>query len=101
MKKPLITIETTKYYDKWRAKLKDPMAMAQIVARLLRIQNEGFFGDVESVGNGVYELRFHVGAGYRIYFAKKGDSIVLLLCGGNKTSQQDDIKKAYKLAKEL
>ena len=61
----------------------------------------GNFGDVEPVGNGVSELRLHFGAGYRVYFIKRGETIIILLCGGNKTTQQDDITKAKLIAKEI
>lgn len=61
---------------------------------------EGNFGDVEPVGNGVSEFRIHYGLGYRVYFAHKNNKIILLLYGGDKSSQQADIKKAKQLAKE-
>ena len=63
--------------------------------RLARIKS-GNFGDCKFVGNEVYELRIHCGAGYRIYFAKEGRKLILLLCGGNKSSQEKDIRKAKK-----
>jgi putative addiction module killer protein len=61
--------------------------------------NWKIIGDYKSVGGGVYELRFHIGAGYRIYFSCEGDIIILLLCGGDKSSQQQDIKKAMEMIK--
>ncbi len=61
----------------------------------------GNAGDVKAVGEGVYEMRIHTGAGYRIYFVERGLEIVVLLCGGDKSSQQKDIEKAKQLAKEL
>ena len=64
------------------------------------MQNSNF-GDVEPVGNGISELRLHFGAGYRVYFIKKANTIIILLCGGNKTSQKDDIAKAKLIAKEI
>ena len=63
------------------------------MSRLDRLK-EGNFGDHKAVGEGVYELRFFFGSGYRVYFGKSGDKLILLLCGGNKSSQQRDIKKA-------
>lgn len=66
----------------------------RISRRLLQIKEYGHFGDYKSVGNGVYELRFFFGPGYRIYFGFDGDKIVLLLTGGDKSSQDRDIEKA-------
>ena len=76
-----------------------------IARRIRRIEQENFFGDIKSVGGGVSEIRIFVGTGYRLYFTKRGDEIVILLCGGIKTgqnkAQQDDIKLAQELAKEV
>lgn len=82
-------------------KLKNPQAKRAILTRIERIQFEGFFGDTEPVGEGVSELRFHVGAGYRVYYQQTANTIIFLLCGGDKDSQQSDIKKAKQLAKDL
>jgi putative addiction module killer protein len=80
----------------WLDALKDRQAQARLRIRLLRLA-AGNFGDAESVGEGVLELREHVGAGYRVYFGRHGKVVVILLCGGSKKSQQADIKlaKAY------
>lgn len=77
----------------WLAGLKDRQARARIRIRLARVA-VGNFGDVLSVGEGVMELRIDWGAGYRVYFARVGQVIVLLLCGGDKRTQQRDIKRA-------
>ena len=77
----------------WMDNLKDLRAKAKILVRLDRI-SLGNFGDTKSVGEGVSELRIHEGKGYRVYFGREGDEIVLLLCAGNKASQQKDIKLA-------
>lgn len=98
---PIFEIISTEVFDKWLKKLKNAQAKNAILARISRIEIEGFFGDVEPVGEGISELRFHIGAGYRVYYLQKGDTVILLLCGGDKDTQQADIVKAKKIAKEL
>lgn len=80
-------------YRKWLDGLRDIKVKARIQARLLRLEL-GNFGDCKSVGDGVFELRLHFGSGYRVYFGKDGNSVVLLLLGGDKSSQPNDIKTA-------
>jgi len=80
-------------YEDWLQKFTDKKAIAAILSRVDRIQL-GLFGDSESVGDGVHELRIHLGPGYRIYYAQDGKHVYLLLCGGSKRSQKKDIKKA-------
>jgi putative addiction module killer protein len=77
----------------WLRALRDLRARAQIEVRLRRIST-GNFGDSKSVGEGVAELRVDLGAGYRVYYARHGQALVLLLCGGDKGSQQNDITRA-------
>lgn len=77
----------------WLQALKDRQARTRIQARLARVA-VGNFGDVEPVGDGVLELRIDWGPGYRVYFARVGDVVVLLLCGGDKRTQQKDIQRA-------
>jgi len=77
----------------WLQSLKDKQAQAKIRVRLKRLE-AGMFGDCEPVGDGVLELREHLGAGYRLYFGRHGKAIVILLCGGSKKTQQTDIKTA-------
>ncbi len=93
-------IKQTETYRKWEQKLRDRKAKAAIAARLFRLAN-GLLGDVASVGDGINELRIHYGPGYRVYFLKRNNDIILLLCGGNKSTQSRDITVAKKLAKEL
>lgn len=93
----MIPIRQTKTYRRWEQQLKDQRARAAIAARLLRLAN-GLIGDAAPVGGGVSELRIHYGPGYRLYFQWRGDDIVLLLCGGDKSSQSRDIQKALQLA---
>jgi putative addiction module killer protein len=80
-------------FREWLHSLKDLKARAQILVRLDRVLL-GNFGDCGSVGGGVHEFRINLGPGYRIYFAKAGKAIVLLLCGGDKSSQSKDVKIA-------
>ena len=77
----------------WLQALRDIRARAQIEVRLRRV-SAGNFGDCKSVGEGVSELRIDLGAGYRVYYAKHGQTLVILLCGGDKSSQQNDIADA-------
>ncbi|MCK9201214.1 MAG: type II toxin-antitoxin system RelE/ParE family toxin [Gallionella sp.] len=80
----------------WLLSLRDKQVQAKIRIRLKRLE-AGNFGDCEAVGEGVHELREHLGAGYRVYFGRHGHTVVILLCGGSKRSQATDIKtaKAY------
>lgn len=80
----------------WIAGLKDRRASLKIDSRITRIE-QGNFGDHKAVGEGVSELRITEGAGYRVYFGRHGDAIVVLLCGGDKNSQDADIKEAKRL----
>lgn len=96
----MIEIKQTETYFKWEHKLKDQRAKAAIAARVFRLAN-GLLGDVSPVGQGISELRIHYGPGYRIYFKQNGKEIVILLCGGDKSTQSKDIETAKKLAKEL
>lgn len=79
-------------FSNWLLKL-DSKTQDIIIRRLNRVR-EGNFGDCKNLGNEIYELRFFFGSGYRIYFGKEKKTIVILLCGGDKTSQSNDIKKA-------
>ena len=96
----MLTVRQTATFRRWERKLRDQRAKALIAARIFRLAN-GLQGDVKSVGDGIGELRVHFGPGYRIYFKKVGGKIIVLLCGGDKTSQARDIEKAKRLASEL
>ena len=96
----MIHIQTTQTFDVWFANLKDKRAAARIQARIDRAE-DGNFGDCEPVGEGVSEMRIYFGPGYRVYFAQRGKEWVILLAGGDKASQNKDIKAALKLAHEL
>ena len=86
-------ISQTKLYMKWYARLKDRMARMRIAVRIRRMQS-GNSGDVKPVGNGVFELRFNFGPGYRVYYTERGNEIIILLAGGDKSTQQLDIEAA-------
>jgi putative addiction module killer protein len=96
----MIEIKQTETFKKWRMQLKDARALGLIASRLDRL-NFGHVGDAEAVGDGVNELRIHYGPGYRIYFQQRGKTIIILLCGGDKSTQAKDIRAAKRLASEL
>jgi putative addiction module killer protein len=86
-------------FTEWLNAVRDTLAQARIRIRLRQVE-AGNFGDCESVGEGVIELRVHIGAGYRVYCGRHGKAVVLLLCGGDKRSQAADIKRAKELWSE-
>lgn len=94
----MLELQQTEAFRQWRQRLRDERAKAIIAARLNRLAH-GLAGDVEAVGEGISELRIHYGPGYRVYFKQQGQTIIILLCGGNKTSQRKDIAQAKELAK--
>ena len=95
----MIQLKQTETFRKWLVKLKDERARAAIASRLDRL-SYGHAGDAEPVGQGISELRIHYGPGYRVYFQRHGDAIIVLLCGGEKSTQTRDIKAAKRLANE-
>ncbi|MDR3276828.1 MAG: type II toxin-antitoxin system RelE/ParE family toxin [Treponema sp.] len=95
----MIEIRETERYKKWYQKLHDIQAKARIKARIRRL-SLGNRGDCKPIGNGLSELRIHYGQGYRVYFNDTGRGITILLCGGDKSTQQADIENAKKLADE-
>jgi len=96
----MIEIRQTEAYFYWFDNLRDRQARARINARIRRL-SLGNFGDVKPIGEGVSELRIDFGPGYRVYFVQRGQTLVVLLAGGDKRTQDRDIKKALKLAREL
>ncbi|HZL09896.1 MAG TPA: type II toxin-antitoxin system RelE/ParE family toxin [Prolixibacteraceae bacterium] len=94
-------IEKTAEFDKWLRKLKDLRAKAKILFRILKIENDGHFGDCEPVGEGIRELKINYAKGYRVYFNEKDGKIIILLVGGDKSTQQKDIEKAKEILKKL
>ena len=93
-------LRSTKQFDKWFARLKDPSIKTRVLARLDRLEN-GNFGDFSQVGTGLFELRLFFAGGLRIYYTIQEEKVVLLLAGGDKSSQSRDIKKAATLLEEL
>ncbi len=87
-------------FETWLTGLRDRQAQARINARIRRRLSLGNLGDVKPVGSGVSELRIDYGPGYRVYYAQRGKALVLILCGGDKRTQDADIKRAIKLAKD-
>jgi len=94
-------IEKTAEFDKWLRKLKDLRAKAKILFRLQKIEESEYFGDCESVGNGIRELKIDYAKGYRVYFNESDGKIILLLIGGDKSTQQKDIEKAKVILNRL
>lgn len=95
----MIVFKQTETFRKWRLRLRDQRARAAIASRLDRMAY-GLAGDVKPVGQGVSELRIDYGPGYRIYYVKRDETIIILLCGGDKSTQAKDIKTAKRLAAE-
>lgn len=93
-------VRTTDEFDGWLDSLSDAKAQAIVAERLVRVQT-GLFGDHDTVGDGVSELRIHYGPGYRLYYTVRGLIVVIMLCGGIKKTQKRDIKKAKKIATDL
>ena len=94
-------IEKTTEFDKWFRKLNDLRAKAKILLRLQKLENEEHFGDWKSVGNGISELKINYAKGYRIYFKETDGKIIILLIGGDKSTQQKDIEKAKEIWDKL
>lgn len=87
-------IEKTSDFDKWIRKLKDIRAKSKILFRIQKLETDEHFGDCKSVGDGISELRINYAKGYRVYFKEIDNKIVILLIGGEKSTQQKDIEKA-------
>ncbi|MEQ9106850.1 MAG: type II toxin-antitoxin system RelE/ParE family toxin [Limnobacter sp.] len=96
----MIEVRQTAIFLKWFQSLKDRRAKARIQVRIDRLET-GHFGDVEAVGEGVCELRIFYGPGYRVYFTKKNSVVVILLSGGDKSTQKADISNAKEIARQL
>jgi putative addiction module killer protein len=95
----MFTVRRTAMFDDWLRRLGDRRAMGRITSRILRAE-DGNLGDTKSVGDGVNEMRIDYGPGYRLYFIREGQMIIVLLCGGDKSTQPGDISEAKRLAME-
>ena len=93
----MFEVVQTSEFETWLKRLKDVRGRARIIRRLDRLA-QGNPGDVRPIGKGLSELRLDVGPGYRVYYLQDGDTLILLLCGGDKSTQQKDIDKAHELA---
>ena len=96
----MIEVRQTDVFAAWFANLRDREARARITVRIRRL-SLGNPGDVKPVGSGVSEMRIDYGPGYRVYFIRRGDTVVVLLCGGDKRTQDRDIARARELAREI
>ena len=96
----MIEIRQTLVFECWLDSLTDRVAVSRITQRIVRLRN-GLMGDIKPVGGGISEMRIDHGPGYRVYFVQKGNVLIILLCGGDKRSQDRDIAKAKALATEL
>jgi putative addiction module killer protein len=96
----MLEVRQTDVFAAWFRGLSDRRARARIIARIRRL-SLGNPGDVKPVGSGVSEMRIDYGPGYRVYFVERGSSLTILLCGGDKRSQDRDIGRALELAKEV
>ena len=93
-------VQQTDTFAKWLSRVKDRSAIAKILVRIESLR-QGNTGDSKSLGSGLHELRMHYGPGYRIYYTRKSGLVILLLCGGDKSSQSKDIARARKIMTEL
>jgi putative addiction module killer protein len=98
--RPMIAVRQTEEFSRWVNRLKDANAVARIIARIRRMEL-GNLGDSKSLRGGLMEMRIDYGPGYRVYYVHRGAEVVILLCAGDKRTQQQDIKRARELAERL
>ena len=96
----MVQVRKTIQFSQWIDSLRDPVGRARVQVRIERMA-QGLFGDVKPVGQGVSELRVDCGPGYRVYFTKRGRELIVLLAGGDKSTQTADIRMAIRLAQNL
>ncbi len=95
----MFEVVQTKEFERWHSRLRDSRAVARVTTAVERLQL-GLIGDYKTVGGGISEIRITYGPGYRLYYTMRGSQIVVLLCGGSKSSQKRDITRARKLKEE-
>lgn len=93
-------VETTGEFDAWLENIRDGKTR-MLIAKRIDVMSSGSLGETRSLGNGLFEAKIRYGPGYRLYFVNQGKRIIVLLCGGDKSTQKQDIKKAEELAKGL
>lgn len=96
----MVEVRTTEVFARWLKRLRDPQGKAAVLRRIARME-KGNAGDTKPVGNGVREMRIPAGPGYRVYYVQRGETAVVLLCAGDKSSQARDIDRAQALASEV
>lgn len=96
----MIEVRQTEMFATWLEGLRDARANERIVTRIVRLER-GLLGDSKPVGGGVSELRVDYGPGYRLYYVRRGNTVIILLCGGDKSTQPADIRRAQAMAKEI
>ena len=96
----MYNVELTDEFDSWLNNLEDSKAQKIVVKRIRKI-SLGTFGDVRSLKKGLFEAKIHYGPGYRLYFVNKDKRVIIMLCGGEKSEQKEDIKIARKMAEEI
>lgn len=94
------TVEKTEEFNKWQRNIKDRLAKQMVSIRIMRAE-QGNFGKHKPLCNGVSEMKIDIGKGYRVYYTIRQQKIILLLCGGEKSTQDEDIKKAIKIAEQI
>lgn len=94
------TVEKTEEFNKWQRNIKDRLAKQMVSIRIMRAE-QGNFGKHKPLRNGVSEMKIDIGKGYRVYYTIRQQKIILLLCGGEKSTQDEDIKKAIKIAEQI
>lgn len=97
----MIILRQTETFSRWLFRLSDQVGRARILARLKRIRTTGNMGDVKPVEEGISEIRIDTGPGYRLYFVRRENTVIFLLCGGDKSTHDRDISRARELAKTM